>query len=106
MPTSSVFQSRLTAWRVTALALSALLLLPTLGYGFGFDHGFMQYIGWAALHGRWPYTDSWDTALPGAILLHMAVLGAGGASVLAIRATDFAIQVANAGGTAPLMIAR
>ena len=74
-----------------------MLLLPTLGYGFGFDHGFMQYIGWAALHGRWPYTDSWDTALPGAILLHMGVLGVGGVSVLAIRTVDVAIQVANAG---------
>jgi len=80
-----------------ALGGAKLFLLPTLGYGFGFDHGFIEYIAAAALRGRWPYADSWDTAFPGAILLHMAVQALGGTSVLAIRIADFAIELATAG---------
>ena len=79
-----------------ALVLAVAILLPTLGYGFGYDHGFLSYLAWGALHGRWPYTDSWDTAFPGAILLHMAVIAAGGKSVLAIRVADLVIQTINA----------
>lgn len=85
------------AWLWIALGGAAFFLLPTLGYGFGFDHGFMQYIAAAALRGQWPYVDSWDTAFPGAILLHMAVQAVGGRSALAIRVADFAIGLATAG---------
>jgi 4-amino-4-deoxy-L-arabinose transferase-like glycosyltransferase len=71
-------------------------LLPTLAYGFGFDHGLIEYVGWAALHGKWPYAQSWDTTFPGAILLHVAVLALGGTSALGIRLMDWGIQIANA----------
>jgi hypothetical protein len=80
---------------VVAILVSAIVLLPTLGYGFGFDHGFYEYIGWAILHGKWPYTDAWDTSTPGAMLLHAAVIAAGGTSVYALRAMDFGLEVAN-----------
>jgi hypothetical protein len=80
-----------------ALLGAGVLLLPTLGYGLGFDHGFYQYIGSAALRGQWPYTDALDTSFPGAILLHMGILAVGGRSVLALRIADFAIELTAAG---------
>jgi hypothetical protein len=72
--------------------VAAVLLLPTLGYGFGYDHGMMQYLGAAALRGQWPYADAWDTAFPGGIVLHMLAAAFGERSVLALRGLDLAIE--------------
>lgn len=72
--------------------LAACLLLPTLGYGFGYDHGMMQYLGAAALRGHWPYAEAWDTAFPGGILVHMLAAAFGERSVLALRGLDLAIE--------------
>jgi hypothetical protein len=86
-----------TTWLGIALAGASLALLPTLGYGLGFDHGFFQYIAAAALRGQWPYADALDTSFPGVFLLHMGVLATAGRSVLALRVTDFVIELAAAG---------
>lgn len=82
---------------LTVVALAAtVFLLPTLTYGLGFDHGFMQYIGRGMLHGRWPYVDTFDTSFPAVYLLHMVVIGIGGESALALRIADLVIQVVTA----------
>jgi hypothetical protein len=79
---------------LTVVALAAtVFLLPTLTYGLGFDHGFMQYIGRGLLHGMWPYVDTFDTSFPAVYLLHMAIIAIGGESVLALRIADLLIQV-------------
>ncbi len=79
-----------------AALLALLLLLPTLSYGLGFDHGFMQYIGRGILRGEWPYANAFDTLFPAIYLLHMTVIAIGGQSVLALRVADLLIQIANA----------
>jgi hypothetical protein len=81
---------------VVVAFISTLLLLPTLTYGFGFDHGFMQYIGRGMLHGLWPYVDTFDTSFPAVYVLHMAVIAIGGESVLALRIADLLIQIVTA----------
>lgn len=91
-PPSEVVADR--RYAVAAILISAVVLVPTLGFGFGFDHGFYEYIGWAILHGQWPYTDAWDTSTPGAMLIHLAVIAAGGTSEYALRAADFVLEVA------------
>jgi hypothetical protein len=80
-------------YAAVAILASAVVLVPTLGFGFGFNHGFYEYIGWAILHGQWPYTDAWDTSTPGAMLIHLAVITAGGTSAYALRAADFLLEV-------------
>jgi hypothetical protein len=82
---------------LTVVALAAtVFLLPTLTYGLGFDHGFMQYIGRGMLHGLWPYVDTFDTSFPAVYVLHMAIIAIGGESVLALRIADLLIQVVTA----------
>jgi dolichyl-phosphate-mannose-protein mannosyltransferase len=76
--------------------VAAVLLFPTLGYGFGFDHGFMQYVGRGLLHGMWPYVDTFDTSFPAVYVLHMAIIAIGGESVLAVRIADLLIQIVTA----------
>lgn len=76
--------------------VAGALLFPTLGYGFGFDHGFMQYVGRGMLHGMWPYVDTFDTSFPAVYVLHMAIIAVGGESVLAVRIADLLIQMAAA----------
>lgn len=75
---------------------AAVLLLPTLAYGAGYDHGFLQYIGRTVVQGKWPYVASFDTTFPGAILFHAAVIALGGESILALRVADLLLQVATA----------
>jgi hypothetical protein len=72
-------------------AVAGVLLAPTLGYGFGYDHGVMQYLGAAAVRGEWPYAQAWDTAFPGGVAIHMIAAAIGPRSVLALRALDLAI---------------
>jgi hypothetical protein len=85
------------ARRLGSVALVAsLLLLPTLAYGAGYDHGFLQYLGRTVLQGRWPYVGAFDTSFPGAILFHAAVIAVGGESILALRVADLLVQVATA----------
>jgi hypothetical protein len=81
---------------VVVAFVSTILLLPTLTYGLGFDHGFMQYIGRGMLHGLWPYVDTFDTSFPAVYVLHMAVIGIGGESALALRIADLLIQIVTA----------
>lgn len=80
------------AWAGLAVGAAVVFLLPSLGFGFGYDHGILHYTAWAALHGRWPYLDTWETAFPGGILIHLAVIALGGTSVLAFRVVDLLVQ--------------
>ncbi len=80
---------------ITAL-VALVLLLPTLAYGAGYDHGFLQYIGRTVVEGQWPYVASFDTTFPGAILFHAAVIALGGESILALRVADLLLQLATA----------
>ncbi|HZS60399.1 MAG TPA: glycosyltransferase family 39 protein, partial [Gemmatimonadaceae bacterium] len=83
--------------QLTVVALAAtVFLLPTLTYGLGFDHGFMQYVGRGMLRGLWPYVDTFDTSFPAVYLLHMMVIAIGGESVLALRVADLLIQIVTA----------
>jgi dolichyl-phosphate-mannose-protein mannosyltransferase len=79
------------------LAIGAFVLLPTFGYGLGFDHGVLHYVAWGALRGRWPYGDLWDTSFPGVLPIHMAAVALGGQSALSLRVLDFGFQLATAG---------
>ncbi len=96
--TSPLSGGRRASARQAAFAalVAAVLLFPTLGYGFGFDHGFMQYVGRGMLHGMWPYVDTFDTSFPAVYLLHMAIIAIGGESVLAVRIADLLIQIVTA----------
>src|SRR5262245_26742442 len=76
---------RKSGWFWAALVGSLIMLSQTLVFGFGYDHGIMQYTAWAGLNGRWPYVDTWETAFPGGILLHMFVLMLGGTSPFSFR---------------------
>jgi hypothetical protein len=73
---------------------SLALLSQTLVFGFGYDHGILQYTAWASLKGLWPYTDTWETAFPGGILLHTLILWMGGTSALSFRVFDLLVQAA------------
>jgi hypothetical protein len=85
--------SATSRWALAAALGGGLICLaPTLAYGFGFDHGVVQYMAWAWLRGQWPLVDVWDTTFPGGVLVHMATLQFGGSSALPLRALDLAIQ--------------
>src|SRR5215472_7716946 len=81
---------------VGAAFVALVFLLPTLAYGAGYDHGFLQYLGRGVLQGHWPYVSAFDTSFPGAILFHAAVIAIGGESILALRVADLLVQVATA----------
>jgi hypothetical protein len=88
-------KDRISFW--TAIAVSAMTLLPTLAFGLGFDHGLYQYMAWAWLKGQWPYRDAFDISFPGIILIHLVAMLLMGGSALALRAFDFAVQIITAG---------
>lgn len=84
-------------WYAATLALSAWLLLPTLRHGFGWDHGYIQYVAWAWTQGLWPYIDTWDGTYPGAFLLHLLLFHLGGHTPVAIHTLDLVVQLSVAG---------
>ena len=85
---------RISFW--TAIGVSAVILLPTLTFGLGYDHGLYQYMAWAWLKGQWPYRDAFDISFPGIVLIHLVVMLLMGGSALALRAFDFAVQIITA----------
>lgn len=84
---------RARAWLWLTLIGSAIILLPTLAFGFGFDHGGIQYLAWASLQGHLPYSDIWETFFPGGVLVHMGIITVGGTSPLALRVFDWIVQI-------------
>ncbi len=81
---------------LVALLGAALVLLPTLGFGFGYDQGLLHYIASTTLQGRWPYVESWDMQAPGFLLVHVPALLLG-SGPLALRLVDGVVQLAAAG---------
>ena len=81
-------------WFVGAVVGSAALLVPTLGYGLGYDQGILFYLGRTLARGQWLYSDAFDTSFPGAPLLHALSIAVAGNSVLAFRIEDFVLQLA------------
>lgn len=71
------------AWLVIAFALLQVLL-----FGFGRDHAAHALVGEAVLRGEMPYRDAWDPSAPGIFLLHAAVQGLLGKSMLALRLVE------------------
>ena len=84
------------SWFCLTIIGSAFILSTTLAFGFGYDQGVLGYLGWAILHGRWPYIDVWDTAFPGGMLIYALVIAMCGKSALSFRAFDFIVQILTA----------
>lgn len=89
--------TRTWIWYAAALALSTWLMLPTLRHGFGWDHGYIQYVAWAWTQGLWPYLHTWDGTFPGAFLLHLILIKLGGNTPIAIHTLDLVAQLSVAG---------
>lgn len=83
----------IAAGLVLSLLASGFLLLPTLGYPLGYDHGVLHYLAWTALRGWWPYAQSWDTTFPGVLLIHFPAVAWGGDSALSLRVLDLGMQL-------------
>jgi 4-amino-4-deoxy-L-arabinose transferase-like glycosyltransferase len=80
---------------IATLLLSALILSPSLHFGFGIDQGVFGYMAWLLLDGQWPYMASWDVNFPGIVFIHALVIFLGGPSMLAFRIFDVLIQLCN-----------
>src|ERR1700683_5502150 len=88
-------------WALLAFGGSGILLGCTLGFGFGYDHGFLQDLAWGLLQHQWPYVDVWDTSFPGGFLFHALVLALGGGSARALRIGDLILEL----GTGAILFA-
>jgi hypothetical protein len=69
-------------------ALVACLAWQSRGWPLIHDAPIMHYIAWLIAEGAVPYRDAFDMNLPGAYLIHWAVLAVGGAGDLAWRLFD------------------
>jgi hypothetical protein len=69
-------------------ALLAYLVWGSRGWPLIHDAPLMHYIAWLIGQGAVPYRDAFDMNLPGAYLLHLALLRVGGAGDLAWRLFD------------------
>lgn len=67
------------------LALSAVLLVPSLFWNFTYDQGTFAYGGTAILHGERPYIDFWDIKPPNIFYAYAGAFALFGKSVFAIR---------------------
>src|SRR5438552_9173641 len=74
---------------LVSLALSALLLLPTIFWPFDYDQGTFAYGGAAILRGERPYLDFWDIKPPNIFYTYATALGIFGNSVRAVRIFDY-----------------
>ena len=77
--------------------LLAYLVWGSRGWPLIHDAPLMHYIAWLIEQGAVPYRDTFDMNLPGAYLLHLAVLRAGGAGDLAWRCFDLGWLAATCG---------
>ena len=77
--------------------LLAYLVWGSRGWPLIHDVPLMHYIAWLIEQGAVPYRDTFDMNLPGAYLLHLAVLRAGGAGDLAWRCFDLGWLAATCG---------
>jgi hypothetical protein len=77
------------------MAVSAVLLSPTLTYRMGLDQGVFAYLGAEVLEGRWPYIDTWDHAFPGLMYLQAMEILLLGKSIAMFRLFDLVYQLTN-----------
>jgi len=84
-------------WFLGAVSLSVLILLPTLWYGFGADHGLFSYGAWRwRKFGELPYVGIFDHNFPGIFLICYFIQETLGESVIAFRAFDLVWQICTA----------
>jgi dolichyl-phosphate-mannose-protein mannosyltransferase len=69
-------------------ALVAYLVWQSRGWPLIHDAPIMHYVAWLIAQGAAPYRDVFDMNLPGAYLIHWAILAVGGAGDLAWRLFD------------------
>jgi Dolichyl-phosphate-mannose-protein mannosyltransferase len=81
---------------LTAAALGALLLAPSLLYPFGRDQSVFAYVAQTISRGGLPYRDVWDLKPPGIYALYLAILKLFGQSMPAVRAVDLCFACAAA----------
>jgi hypothetical protein len=79
---------------VLLVAVVALTYWPAFLEPPGRDQGVFAYVASGMLDGYAPYRDSWDLKPPGVYLTYAAAFLAGGRSMVAVRALDFAFTVA------------
>jgi len=65
----------------------------TLTYPFNNDNALYAYMADLALHGKLPYTGSWDQNFPGVILIHALQILISGKSQLAFHIWDVLLQL-------------
>jgi len=81
-----------------SLGLGFLILLPTLWFGFGADHGICAYGAWLwHRFGQLPYISYFEWNFPGIFLIYYFIQVALGESVTSFRIFDLAWQSATAG---------
>lgn len=80
-------------YTAAVLAMGLILLLPTLSYRMGVDQGVFAYLGEGILHGRWPYSDAWESDYPGMMFLQALEILVFGKSIVMFRVFDLAVQM-------------
>ncbi len=81
------------AWQGWVVFGCALLLAPTLTFRLGVDQGVFAYMGDQILHGRWPYTGTWEADYPGLMFLQALEILVFGRSVVMFRVFDLLFQL-------------
>jgi 4-amino-4-deoxy-L-arabinose transferase-like glycosyltransferase len=71
------------------LALSAVLLFPSIFWPFDYDQGTFAYGGTAVLNGQRPYLDFWDIKPPNIFYTYATAFALFGKSVRAVRVFDY-----------------
>ena len=85
------------SWFLLTLFLSALLLVPTLWFGFGADQGLHSYGAWVwRKFALAPYAGTFDHNFPGIFLICYLIQAVLGESVTAFRIFDLLWQVLTA----------
>jgi len=80
-----------------SISISALVLLPTLWYAFGPDHGMCAYAAWIwRRFGQLPYVNYFEGDFPGIFLIYYFIQAVLGESVTGFRAFDLIWQTATA----------
>jgi len=78
-----------------SISISALVLLPTLWYAFGPDHGMGAYAAWIwRRFGQLPYVNYFEGDFPGIFLIYYFIQTVLGESVTGFRAFDLIWQTA------------
>lgn len=94
-PTPTCAPSRSAGrWLWLTIASGAVMLAPSIWFGFGRDQAVHAYMGWAWLHGHWPYADVWEHNFPLTALTHAVQILICGHSMAAFRAFDGVWQLA------------